>query len=96
MVWGCFGGTAVGDLHKIDGKLVKEGYKAILQRHAIPSGLRIIGRGFVFQQDNDPKHSFKLCQKYLEQKERAGLLKVMLWPPPIARLESHRAVMGRA
>jgi len=68
MVWGCFGNNSLGDLEKIEGKFIKESYKSILQRHAIPSGRRIIGRGFVFQQDNDPKHTSKLCQNYLQQK----------------------------
>lgn len=80
MVWGCFGGNEVGDLVKIDGILNKDGYKKILQKHVLTSGNRIIGRGFIFQQDNDPKHTSKLCQNYLNQLERQGKLKVMVWP----------------
>uniref|UniRef100_A0A667YN29 Transposase Tc1-like domain-containing protein n=1 Tax=Myripristis murdjan TaxID=586833 RepID=A0A667YN29_9TELE len=49
MVWVCF----AGDTH---------GYHSILQRHAIPSGLRSVGRSFIFQQDNDPKHTSRLCK----------------------------------
>ncbi|XP_058810201.1 uncharacterized protein LOC131675290 [Phymastichus coffea] len=69
MVWGCFSGHGTGDLVKIDGIMRKEQYKNILVRHAIPSGLRGPGRGFVFQQDNDPKHTSILCRSYLEQKK---------------------------
>ena len=39
MVWGCFSGSRVG-------------YHSILQRHAVPSGMHIVGQGFILQQDN--------------------------------------------
>ena len=81
MVWGCFAGGQVGDLVKIEGILKKEGYHSILQRHAIPSGKKLAGRGFVLQQDNDPKHTSKLCKNYVGKKEEAGELRNMVWPP---------------
>lgn len=79
-VWGCFSGFGQGDLVQITGILNKEGYKDILRDHAIPSGLRLIGTNFIMQQDNDPKHSSKLCRGYLQEKENEGLLKNMDWP----------------
>lgn len=81
MIWGCFGNSKVGDLVEITGKLDKEGYLAILRDHALPNGLSLIGRGFVFQQDNDPKHSSKLCKGYLEEQHRRRKVNVMEWPP---------------
>ncbi|CAK9824990.1 Transposable element Tc1 transposase [Anthophora retusa] len=81
MVWGCFGSTSVGDLVKIDGILNKERYKGILETNALPSGTRLIGENFVFQQDNDPKHTSKLCRGYLEQLEREEKIVIMTWPP---------------
>lgn len=80
MVWGCFGCDKVGDLIQIQGTLQKEGYHHILQRHAIPSGKRLIGRGFIFQQGNDPKHASKLCKQYTINKERQRELINMKWP----------------
>ena len=68
MVWGCFVGGKVGDLYQVKGILNKEGYHSILQRHAIPSGKRLVGKKFVFQQDNDPKHTSNLCKQYLTKK----------------------------
>lgn len=81
MVWGCFSYDGVGQLKKIDGKLTKESYHNILQRHAIPSGTQLIGRGFIFQQDNDPKHTSGLCTSYLKKKQDDGVLRIMNWPP---------------
>ena len=80
MVWGCFGGSAVGDLVRIHGILNKEAYKVILKNNVLRSGARLIGENFVFQQDNDPKHTSKLCSTFLKQKERSQKLKVMIWP----------------
>lgn len=81
MVWGCFSYAGVGDLYRIKGTLDKNGYHSILKTHAIPSGKRLIGRGFVFQHDNDPKHTSKLCANYLKDKENRGELKIMTWAP---------------
>lgn len=81
MVWGCFGGNAVGDLVKIDGIMDSKVYHNILVRHVIPSGIRLIGQEFTFQQDNDPKHTSKLCKNYAAKKEEEKVLKNMIWPP---------------
>ena len=70
----------VGDLHRVTGTLNQKGYHSILQRHAIPSGLRLVVQGFILQQDNDPKHTSRLCQNYLRRKEQDGRLQIMEWP----------------
>lgn len=59
----------------------KEQHKTIVETNAIPSGLRLIGDGFIFQQDNNLKHSSKLCRYYLEQKGAQGVLRNMAWLP---------------
>nr|XP_032528103.1 uncharacterized protein LOC116778268 [Danaus plexippus plexippus] len=81
MVWGCFSSRGTGDLVRVEGIMKKEQYKQILECNAVPSGLRLVGDGFIFQQDNDPKHSSKLCRGYLDKKEAEGVLKNMVWPP---------------
>ena len=53
---GCFAGDTVSDLFRIQGTLNQHGYHSILQRYTVPSGLRLVGPSFVFQQDNDPTH----------------------------------------
>jgi transposase len=61
--------------------MLKQKYHQILIHHAIPSGLRLGGRGFVFQQDNDPKHTSALVKNYLNKKETDGTLCVIQdWP----------------
>lgn len=72
LVWGCFAGTVVGDLVKIDGIMRKDQYLQILRDHALPSGIRIVVEPFVFQQDYDPKHSARICKAYLEEQESSG------------------------
>lgn len=81
MVWGGFSYDGVGALVKINGIMRKEQYHQILKNSAIPSGIGLIGYGFVFQQDNDPKHTSNLCRNYLESKENEGVLQLMDWPP---------------
>ena len=44
------------DSFRIQGTLNQHVYHSILQWNAIPSGLRLVGLSFVFQQDNDPTY----------------------------------------
>ncbi|KAG7276943.1 hypothetical protein CRUP_010263 [Coryphaenoides rupestris] len=77
MVWGCFAGDTVGDLFKIPDTLNQHGYHSIMQQHAIPSGLCVVGPSFVVQQDNEPKHTSRLCEGYMTKKETDGVLRQM-------------------
>ena len=81
LVWGCFASNTVGDLFRIQVTLNQHGYHSILQRYTIPSGLCLVGPSFVFQQDNDPKHTSRLCKGYLTKKESDGVLHPLTWPP---------------
>ena len=57
-------------------KLSQTGYHSILQHHVIPSGTRLVGQGFLFMQDNDPKHTSK-----------QHVLQVVSWPARSADFE---------
>ena len=80
MIWSSFAGSRVGDLHRVTGTLNQKWDHSILQHHAIPSGLRLVGQWFIQQQVNDPKHTSRLCQNYLRRKEQDGRLQIMEWP----------------
>uniref|UniRef100_A0A8R1E3J4 Uncharacterized protein n=1 Tax=Caenorhabditis japonica TaxID=281687 RepID=A0A8R1E3J4_CAEJA len=57
MMWGCFHANGVGSLIRITGTMESYMYKDILEKKMLPSGRSQMGRGWLFQQDNDPKHS---------------------------------------
>ena len=68
MVWGCFSYNGVGNLAFIDGKMTGESYVNILKEHLFQSANKCkLRRRFIFQQDNDPKHTSKVAQKYFRE-----------------------------
>ena len=72
MVWGLFDNCKVRDLRKVKGKLNQIGY------HTIPSGTQLVGhQGFLLMQNNDPKHTNKLCQRYIKNKEEQHVLQLL-------------------
>lgn len=89
IVWGCFGGGRIGKLVKIEEKITKEVYLRILENDAVPTGSEIIGEGFVYQQDNDPKHTAKVVKNYFHQKSltRDSIFNGVAATKP--RLQSH-------
>jgi len=76
MIFECFSVDGIGDRVRIDG-ILKEEYRKILEINEIPSGLHLNGLGIILMQDNDPKHSSKLCQVYIMKKENCGDLRNM-------------------
>ena len=50
-------------------------------KHAIPSGLKLIGKPFHLLQHNDPKHTSILCKTYLQKKADQQFLHLMEHPP---------------
>ena len=53
----CSSANGVDDLVIMDGILNAENYKQILIHHAIHSDKGLICNGFIFQWNNDPKHT---------------------------------------
>ena len=75
MVWGCFGGFGMGPLVKIDGIMDRFVYQNILENHMLPWAEDNMSLRWVFQHDNDPKHTSKVVKDWLI----ANKVNVMVW-----------------
>ena len=79
MMWGCVAGPGVGHLLEIPVKMNAKVYvNDILSQHLNSSANELgIGDNYVFQADNDPKHTSKLAKKWLADQ----LVETLEWPP---------------
>ena len=78
MLWGCMAASGVGNLVKIDGTMNAVGYLRILQENLVDSAIKLgLETDFVFQQDNDPKHTSRLLKTYFEEND----IHVLPWAP---------------
>ncbi len=66
MVWGCMIDAGTGELQLIEGIMNANMYCDILKQSMNPS-LRRLGRGALFQHDNDPKHTYKMTTALLKK-----------------------------
>ncbi|KAG2461535.1 TCB1 transposase, partial [Polypterus senegalus] len=77
MLWGCFSAAGTGRLVRIKGKITAAMYRDILDENLLQSTLdpRLVRR-FIFQQDNDPKHTAKISKEWLQDNS----VNVLEWP----------------
>lgn len=76
MVWGCFSYCGVGPIYRIPGIMDQYGYIEILEDVMLPYAEDEMPLKWVFQQDNDPKHTSKRAKSWFQAKK----IDVMEWP----------------
>ncbi len=72
MLWGSFSAKETGQLHCIK----QTGPCTVRDRALKPARALKMCRGWVFQHDNDPKHTAKSTKEWLKKKH----IKAMEWP----------------
>ncbi|KAG2460036.1 TCB1 transposase, partial [Polypterus senegalus] len=77
MLCGYFSAAGTGRLVKIKGKMTAATYRDILDENLLQSALDLrLGRQFIFQQDNDSKHTAKISKEWLQDNS----VNVLEWP----------------
>ncbi|KAK6301780.1 hypothetical protein J4Q44_G00278330 [Coregonus suidteri] len=69
ILWGCFSAKGTGRLHRIEGRMDGAMYREILTNNLLPSVRALkMGCGWVFQHDNNPKHTARATKEWLRKK----------------------------
>jgi len=79
LLWRCMSANWVGNLCRIFVIVTGSVYTEILERHMLPSTAWLLPRGctdFILQQDDDPKHTSRRAQRWLE----ANHVATLAWP----------------
>ncbi len=77
MLWGCFSAKGPGRLICVKERMNGATYREILSENLLPSARALkMKRGWVFQHDNDPKHTARATKEWLRKKH----FKVLEWP----------------
>ncbi|KAJ4935814.1 hypothetical protein JOQ06_017341 [Pogonophryne albipinna] len=77
MLWGCFSAKGPGRLIRVKERMNGAMYREILSDNLLPSARALkMKRGWVFQHDNDPKHTARATKEWLRKKH----FKVLEWP----------------
>jgi len=78
MIWECMGCNGVGILAEVEGRMDAEQYVSILEDNLLPTieNPGIPEESIIFQQDNNPKHTSRRAQEWLESQG----INVFDWP----------------
>jgi transposase len=83
MVWGCFSRLETGPIFRIQGNMDRFMYRDILESTMLPYAQQKMPRtSWVFQQDNDPKHTSGLLKEWMRSKK----IRLLKWPSQSADL----------
>ena len=83
---GYMSASRAGHLITIDGIRTGSRYVQLLQQNLWTSAQMLGLEGdFVFQQDNDPKHTSKIVQRFIEENQ----VQVLPWPSPDLNVIEH-------
>lgn len=75
-LWGCFSWNGVGPLSFINDTMDRFVYRDIMQNVMLPYAEWEMPLRFIFQQDNDPKHSSQIVQEWFQENN----VRVLQWP----------------
>ncbi|KAI4892727.1 hypothetical protein NFI96_009610 [Prochilodus magdalenae] len=77
MLWGCGASTGTGNLVKVEGRMDSNQYQQILETNVQESVTKLkLCQGWIFQQDNDPKHYSKSTNAFMQRNK----YNVLEWP----------------
>ncbi|CAJ0961810.1 unnamed protein product [Ranitomeya imitator] len=77
MLWGCVANAGTGNLVKVERCMDSSQYRQILDNNVHESVTKLkLRRGWIFQQDNDPKHRSKSAQVFMQRNNYT----VLEWP----------------
>ena len=91
MLWGCFSAAGTGNLVRVEGVMKKEQYNKNLKENLKQSAVKVgLCHGFVFQHDNDPKHTSYLVKNYLLKAK----ITTLDWPAQSLNLHPNERLWG--